>query len=151
MKDELENILSEFDGNSNDLIPALQKVQEHYGYLPENAMLRVADYLNVPESNVFGVASFYSQFRLSPVGKHIISVCHGTACHVLDAPKITETIEKYLNIKDGETSEDMMFTLESVACVGCCSLAPVIMIGEQIYGKVDCKKTLKILKDIKNK
>ncbi len=97
-----------------------------------------------------GVATFYSQFRLNPVGKHIIKVCHGTACHVQNATEISDYLEDALNIKDGETTEDGLFTLESVACLGCCSLAPVIMIGDKAYGKLDGNKAVKVIKEIKS-
>ncbi|MBN2668312.1 MAG: NAD(P)H-dependent oxidoreductase subunit E [Bacteroidales bacterium] len=91
----------------------------------------------------------YAQFRLNPVGKYIVKVCHGTACHVQNAPELTLALEDFLNVKDGETTEDMLFTLESVACLGCCSLAPVMMIGDETYGKLDGKKAVKVIKEIK--
>ena len=98
---------------------------------------------------MFGVATFYAQFRLSPVGKNIIKVCHGTACHVQNAIEITESLEEMLKVKDGETTEDRFFTLESVACLGCCSLAPVMMIGDQTYGKLTGNEAVKIVKNIR--
>lgn len=95
------------------------------------------------------MATFYAQFRLNPVGKHIIKVCHGTACHVQNAVEITEALEEALKVKDGETTADRLFTLESVACLGCCSLAPVMMIGEQTYGKLTGNEAVKIIKNIR--
>ena len=100
-------------------------------------------------ADMYGVATFYSQFRLAPVGKHIVKVCHGTACHVQDAKIITGAIEDVLEIKDGETTADRLFTLESVACLGCCSLAPVMMIGDETYGNLDRKSAAKVIRDIK--
>ena len=98
---------------------------------------------------MFGVATFYAQFRLSPVGKYIIKVCHGTACHVQNAVEITEALEEALKIKDGQTTEDRLFTLESVACLGCCSLAPVMMISDHTYGKLTGNEAVRIVKNIK--
>ena len=100
---------------------------------------------------MFGIATFYAQFRLNPVGKHIIKVCHGTACHVQNANVITEALQDTLKIKDGETTEDRLFTLESVACLGCCSLAPVMMIGDDTYGKLTGSESVKIVKNIRIK
>ena len=100
---------------------------------------------------MYGVATFYAQFRLNPVGKHIIKVCHGTACHVQNADAISDALKEALNVKDGETTEDRLFTLESVACLGCCSLAPVMMIGDEAYGKLTGASAVKIVKDIKIK
>jgi NADH-quinone oxidoreductase subunit E len=98
---------------------------------------------------MYGVATFYAQFRLKPVGKHIIKVCHGTACHVQNAKEITESLEEALHVRDGETTEDRLFTLESVACLGCCSLAPVMMISEQAYGKLTGNEAVKVIKNIR--
>ena len=98
---------------------------------------------------MYGVATFYAQFRMNPVGKHIIKVCHGTACHVQNASALTEALEEALKLKDGETTEDGLFTLESVACLGCCSLAPVMMIGDETYGKLSGTQSVKIVKNIR--
>jgi NADH-quinone oxidoreductase subunit E len=118
------------------LIPVLQQVQERIGYLPPEVMERIAERTGVSAAKVFGVASFYSQFRLEPVGKHIIKVCHGTACHVQGATSITEAVCAELDVADGETTVDGKFTVESVACLGCCSLAPVMMIGDETFGRL---------------
>ncbi|MEA3316377.1 MAG: NAD(P)H-dependent oxidoreductase subunit E, partial [Bacteroidota bacterium] len=120
-----------------------------YGYLPEASFHKISEEAGLNLSELYGVATFYTQFRLHPVGKHIIKVCHGTACHVQNADSISESIEDFLKINDGETTDDNLFTLESVACLGCCSLAPVIMVGEETYGKLDGKKAVKIIRDIK--
>ena len=100
-------------------------------------------------SDIYGVATFYAQFRLNPVGKHIIKVCHGTACHVQNAKTITDSLKETLGVEDGGTTTDGLFTLESVACLGCCSLAPVMMIGDETYGKLTGKSATKIIKEIK--
>ncbi len=145
----LEAILEKYKESKGSLIPILQKTQELYGYIPEAAFYRIAEKTGLKTSDLYGVATFYAQFRLKPVGKHIIKVCHGTACHVQGANKISEALAEALKVKDGETTEDRLFTLESVACLGCCSLAPVMMIGEETYGKLDDKKAVKIIKEIR--
>jgi NADH:ubiquinone oxidoreductase subunit E len=117
----------------------------------EKAFKKIADETGLKLNNLYGVATFYAQFRLQPVGKHIIRVCHGTACHVQNATAITDDLKDELNVKDGETTEDGIFTLESVACLGCCSLAPVMMIGEETYGKLTGKSAVKTIKDIRRK
>jgi len=144
----LDPIIGKYRGKKGNIIPLLQGAQELFGYLPETVFLKLHKDLNVSISQMYGVATFYSQFRLNPVGKHIIKVCHGTACHVQDAVEITDAIKDFLKINDGETTENGLFTLESVACLGCCSLAPVMMIGEETYGKLNQKKTVKFLKNI---
>jgi NADH-quinone oxidoreductase subunit E len=147
----LTGMLSSYKGEPGEVISILQQIQREFGYLPEQAMRQVAKFTGVDASKVFGVATFYAQFRLKPVGKHIIRVCHGTACHVQNATAITDELVSFLNIKDGETTADRLFTLESVACLGCCSLAPVMMIGDDTFGKLNKKKTVDVIKDIKRK
>jgi NADH-quinone oxidoreductase subunit E len=141
----LEKILKKFKNKRGVLIPVLQETQRVYGYLPRMAIVRIAEGLNADVSQVYGVATFYAQFRLTPVGKHLIRVCHGTACHVSGAPRITEVCEEELNIKDGETSSDLQYTLESVACLGCCSLAPVMTVDEGTYGRLTDREVRKVL------
>jgi NADH-quinone oxidoreductase subunit E len=131
------------------MIPLLQGTQETYGYIPRAAFEKLANETGLNLSEMYGVATFYAQFRLNPVGKHIIKVCHGTACHVQNANAITEAIQESLNVKDGETTKDNFFTLESVACLGCCSLAPVMMIGDETHGKLTGTEAVKIIKNIK--
>lgn len=138
-----------YKGKKGATIPVLQAIQETYGYLPHNVLQSTADDLGLPLSDMYGVATFYAQFRFSPVGKHIIKVCHGTACHVQNATAITEALEEVLDVKDGETTQDGLFTLESVACLGCCSLAPVMMISNNTYGKLTASSCGKIIKDIR--
>ena len=145
----MDNLIQKYKSKQGNLIPLLQGVQNIYGYLPPASFLRLNKEVGLELAAMYGVATFYSQFRLYPVGKHIIKVCHGTACHVQNATKITEALMDSLKVKDGETTEDRMFTLESVACLGCCSLAPVLMIGDETYGKLDGKSAVHVIKDIK--
>jgi len=133
-----------------------QDVQEKYGYLSEDNLINIAEYLNVAASKVYGVATFYNQFRLIPLGKHIIRVCRGTACHVKNSANILNAMELELGIKAGQTTRDKLFTLETVACIGACSIAPVININKEYYGRVVIKELPKILnnykkEDLKNK
>ena len=145
----LEPLIAKHRGKKGNMIPLLQGTQDLYGYLPRKAFEKISEETGLKLSDMFGVATFYAQFRLNPVGKHIIKVCHGTACHVQNAKEITEALEEALKVKDGETTDDRLFTLESVACLGCCSLAPVMMIGEQTYGKLTGNETVRIIKNIR--
>jgi len=145
----IDPLISKYKGKKGNLIPLLQGAQEMYGFIPKAIFEKLSDETGIPLSDMFGVATFYAQFRLTPVGKNIIKVCHGTACHVQNAKEISESLEETLNVKDGETTEDRFYTLESVACLGCCSLAPVMMIGEQAYGKLTGNEAAKIVKNIK--
>jgi len=145
----LDHLIEKYKGKKGNLIPLLQGTQNLYGYLPRAAFEKIAAETGLSLSDMYGVATFYAQFRMKPVGKHIIKVCHGTACHVQNANSITDSLEESLKIKDGETTEDGMFTLESVACLGCCSLAPVMMIGEQTYGKLTGSEAVRIVKGIR--
>lgn len=147
----LQPVIDEYKGKSGILIPVLQKTQDIYGYVPKQAFEVISEQTGISLSEMYGVATFYTQFRLNPVGKYIIKVCHGTACHVQSAPVITEALEESLNIKDGETTEDGLFTLESVACLGCCSLAPVMMINEETYGNLTGKSASKVIREIRLK
>ncbi|MEW5921471.1 MAG: NADH-quinone oxidoreductase subunit NuoE [Bacillota bacterium] len=140
---KLKEILSSFRGTENELIPILQRVQEQFGYLPESAMLETARFMAVPESKVYATASFYSQFRFKATGKKHIAVCRGTACHVRGAGKIQDTLERQLGIKEGETTADREYSLEAVACIGCCALAPCIAVNkETIYGRLTPQKAV---------
>lgn len=145
----LEPLLEKYKGKKGNLIPLLQGAQDLFGFIPEKVFHRLADATGIPLSNLYGVATFYAQFRLHPVGRHIIKVCHGTACHVQNADEITDSLHEALKVKDGETTADRLFTLESVACLGCCSLAPVMMIGEQTYGKLTGNEAVRIIKNIR--
>jgi len=145
----LDPLIAKHKGKKGNLIPLLQGAQELYGFISKAAFEKLARDTGIPLSDMFGVATFYAQFRLNPVGKNIIKVCHGTACHVQNAVEITESLEEMLKVKDGETTEDRFYTLESVACLGCCSLAPVMMIGEQTYGKLTGNEAVRIVKNIR--
>jgi len=137
--EDLKKIFEKYSKKRENVIPLLQDVQEKYGYLSRESLINIAEYLNVPTSNVYGVATFYNQFRLMPLGKHIIRVCRGTACHVKGSDKILEKLESELKIKAGETTPDKLFSLETVACVGACSIAPVITIDDEFYGRLQQK------------
>lgn len=145
MEEELlEQILASFNGERNELVPILQEVQDNLGYLPENAMLDIARFIGVPESHVYSVASFYSQFRTLPLGRKRVAVCRGTACHIRGAPQILNTIEQTIGLKEGETSEDLEYTLETVACIGCCALAPCVRVNKEVSGEMNQEKAEKM-------
>jgi len=127
------------------LIAVLHKVQSIYGYLPQEVMDEIAEKMRIPTAHIWGVATFYHYFNLKPIGKHVISVCMGTACYVKGADKVLETVKKHLNIEVGETTEDKLFTLQEARCLGACGIAPVMMIDDKIYGKLDAKKTIDLL------
>ena len=133
-----------FTGKAEELIPLLQKVQKDVGYLSDNSMRTIARFTGTPLSKVYGVATFYAQFRFKPKGNKHIMMCRGTACHVKGAPRIQEEIEKHLKLKEGETSKDMEHSLENVACIGACSLAPVIMINDEVEANLTPKKIEKL-------
>jgi NADH-quinone oxidoreductase subunit E len=145
----IDPLIEKYKGKKGNMIPILQGTQNIFGYIPRGAFLRISKETGLKLSEMYGVATFYAQFRMNPVGKHIVKVCHGTACHVQNASALTESLEESLKIKDGETTDDGLFTLESVACLGCCSLAPVMMIGEETYGKLTGAQAVKIVKNIR--
>ncbi len=147
----LNPIIEQYKGKAGNMIPILQKAQELYGFLPKQAFIKISEETSLELSDMYGVATFYAQFRLNPVGKHIIKVCHGTACHVQNATELTEALAESLNVKDGETTPDNLFTLESVACLGCCSLAPVLTVDDETFGKLSGKDAVKIIKEIRLK
>ncbi|MBI9037853.1 MAG: NADH-quinone oxidoreductase subunit NuoE [Bacteroidales bacterium] len=144
----LDPLIEKYKNKRGNLIPLLQGTQDIFGYIPHIAFKKLSEDTGIELSDMYGVATFYAQFRLNPVGKHIIKVCHGTACHVQNANSITDAIQEHLKINDGETTENGEFTLESVACLGCCSLAPVMMIGDETYGKLTGNQAVKIIKNI---
>lgn len=149
-KEKLSEILSHHSGKKEELIPILQEVQEQLGYLPLETMLQVARFLQVAESTVFGVGTFYAQFKFFPTGKKKVRLCRGTACHVRGAPRILEEVEKYLGIRQGETTDDLEYSLETIACFGSCALAPVMVVDNNVYGRMTPKKASQILDDTKN-
>lgn len=147
----LDDILNKYADSSSNLITILQNAQNIYGYLPKDVMYYIAERVGVSPADVMGVATFYSQFRLSPIGKYLIMSCQGTACHVNGSERISAAISEYLGIGNGETTEDGLFTLENVACLGCCSLAPVIMINGEAYGNLTPDSAVAVLKNIQKK
>ncbi len=142
-------VLDELAKVKGSLITILQKTQDIYGYLPKEAIEYISERTGIAESEIMGVATFYTQFRLEPVGKYLIMLCQGTACHVNSSELILQTIQEELGITDGETTEDGLFSLKCVACLGCCSLSPVMMINEDTYGSLTPDKTRKILKELR--
>jgi NADH-quinone oxidoreductase subunit E len=147
----LEPLIKKYKHKKGNLIPLLQGAQSLYGYIPKRVFEKISEETGININDMYGVATFYAQFRLKPVGKHVVRVCHGTACHVQGATAISDELINFLGVKDGETTPDRVFTLESVACLGCCSLAPVMMIGDNTYGKLNKKKTVDVIKEIKRK
>ncbi|MGM0688050.1 MAG: NADH-quinone oxidoreductase subunit NuoE [Bacillota bacterium] len=145
MEEQLNNVFASYKGEKNELIPVLQDVQEEIGYLPDEAMREVARFVRVPESKVFGVATFYARFHLKPRGEHIIRLCCGTACHVRGASRVADKVKDVLKVGVGETTEDLKYTYEEVACIGACGLAPVMTIDKETFGKLDPDKTKKII------
>ncbi len=146
MLTQIDQTLKPFKGDRAELIPALQAVQAEIGYLPEDGIKRIAQYLDVPESTAYGVATFYAQFNLVPMGRNVIKVCMGTGCYVRGAPQIIEVLEEELGIKAGETTPDMEYTLETVACFGSCALAPVVLMNDKVYGRMTPDKMKEIVK-----
>lgn len=146
--DYLNNILEEYKNIDGSLITILQKTQEHYGYISEENIKIISKVTGIKEAKILGVATFYSQFRLKPVGKFLILLCQGTACHVNSSKTIEKAINDELGILDGETTEDGLFTLNSVACLGCCSISPVMMINGETYGSLTPAKTKEILRNL---
>ena len=147
----LSEIQTEFEGRSDELIPMLQRVQRTLGYLPERALVEIAHLTRLPTATVFGVATFYEQFRFHPAGKHIIRVCRGTACHVRGSDRILEDIETRFQLAPGGTSDDRLFTLETVACFGSCALAPVVLVDDSVKGRMNPAKTREALEGIQEK
>jgi NADH-quinone oxidoreductase subunit E len=130
-------------------IPLLQEIQKRHSYLPEDLVKAVSAETGIPVSNLYGVATFYSQFRFKPQGKYLVRVCHGTACHVAGSDIISAVIAQELGIEEGGTTADMLFSFEKVACLGCCALAPVAMIGDKIYAKLSSSKIKSVIKEYK--
>ena len=143
---DLQEIFSRHRGEPAEVIPLLQATQARFGYLPKEALRAIARFARVPESHVYGVATFYAQFHLTRRGAHSVKVCQGTACHVRGAPRLLDAIQGELGIQPGETTPDYRFSLERVACFGSCALAPVIVIDESVRGKMTVQKAKEVLK-----
>lgn len=144
---QVSSIMESYKGDRDELIPLLQEVQQKVGYLPEQSMRIIADFLNIPESTVFGVATFYAFFKLVPTGKNVVRVCRGTACHVRGGARILREVQKQLGISPGESTPDLEYYLETVACIGACALAPTMMINDDTHGQMSPKKVAEIFKD----
>lgn len=148
----MTEIIEKYKNAERDsLIPILQEVQETEGWLSENSIIKIGEHLNLPVSKIYGVATFYNQFRFQPKGKFHIQVCRGTACHVLGSSNVQTELEKILKIKTDETTKDGMFSLEVVACIGACGLAPLISINGEFYAKVTADSVKKIIEDCRQK
>ena len=149
VQDKLKEIFTQHKGEKHELITILQETQDKFRYLPGAAIKEIARYLNVPEASIYGVATFYAQFKLTPLGKHVIRVCRGTACHVRGSAKVLAEMENKLGVKAGETTPDMEYTLETVACIGACALAPTTTVDDETYGKMSTKKVAEVLGELK--
>jgi NADH-quinone oxidoreductase subunit E len=149
VEERLDEILSSYEGREDELIPILQQVQQVFGYLPEPAIKQIAKFLRLPEITVFGVATFYAQFKLTPTGRNIVRVCRGTACHVRGGARILKEVQKQLGIKPGESTPDLEYYLETVACIGACALAPTMVINKQTYGQMVTKKVTEVLSQLR--
>ncbi len=136
MRAALRKVLKRYGTDRSDLIPIIQDAQDAIGYLPEDVLEDVAEHLSIPEAQVYGVVTFYAQFHLTPQGRHRVRVCRGTACHVRGSGRIRRLVERKLGIHEGETTPDMMFTYETVACLGACALSPVMVIDHQYFGSL---------------
>lgn len=145
----LDGVLKSCGYNSGSLITVLQKTQEIYGYIPADAVSYIAEKLEIAPAKVIGVATFYAQFRLEPVGKYLVMLCKGTACHVNGADGIEKAVTEHLGISDGGTTADGLFSLKKVACLGCCSLSPVMMINGVAYGSLTPEKAISILDELR--
>ena len=148
----LMDILEPYKQNPKGaLIPVLQHAQDVYGYLPQSVLETIATELNIPVSEVFGVVTFYAQFHLNPRGKHIVRVCQGTSCHVRGGASILDAVSHHLDIKPGETTKDLNFTLETVACLGACGLSPVVMVNETVHGAMNPDKAKALINELREK
>ena len=145
VKEQLDDILSNYNGEKGELIPILQQAQGRFGYLSEKAMTEIAKFLQLPPSTVFGVSTFYAQFKFVPMGKKVVKICRGTACHVRGATQIQQEFERKVGIKPGETTNDLEYSLETIACFGSCALAPVMVVNKTVYGRMTPKKVAQIL------
>jgi len=151
MEAKVDAIIGKYESNKGFLVPILQDVQKEFNYLPREALLAVSKLLEVPLSRIFEIATFYKAFSLTPRGRHLLSLCLGTACHVRGAPLIQDNVERALEIKAGETTEVLEFTCETVNCLGACALGPILVVDEEYQGQVTLAKANKILKKLGKK
>jgi NADH-quinone oxidoreductase subunit E len=149
LADEAKEIVNMVGKEPEYAIPLLQEIQKRHSYLPRDLVKAVSAEAGIPVSDLYGVATFYSQFRFKPQGKYLVRVCHGTACHVAGSDIIAAVIAQELGIEEGDTTADMLFSFEKVACLGCCALAPVAMIGDKIYAKLTSSKVKSVIKEYK--
>jgi NADH-quinone oxidoreductase subunit E len=149
-KDILTELLSRFKCTKDELIPVMEAAQDEFGYLSPEIMLLISKYLKVPESTVYGVATFYALFRTQPSGRKKVQVCRGTACHVRGGSRVLQEVENILGIKAGETTADMEFSLDTISCFGSCALSPVIVVNKTVYGRMTPSKIENVLNTYKN-
>lgn len=143
----VQNIFQNFKPEKRFLIPLLEEVQRNFGYIPDTIIGKIASFFGLPESQIYGVVTFYSFFKTSPSGKNQILVCRGTACHVRGGKRILQAIQRELQISEGETTKDLNFTLETVACIGACALAPNMTLNGEVYGRLNPQKALEIIRE----
>ncbi|MFA4016290.1 MAG: hypothetical protein RUDDFDWM_001393 [Candidatus Fervidibacterota bacterium] len=148
MDEKLNEILSSFKGKQEELIPILQRIQAEVGYLPSDALLKVAEFVNLPEAHVYSVASFYEQFRLKPAGKNVCKICKSTVCQMHGASRLLEEAKKYLRIEEGNTTSDLKWTLETVECIGICAVAPCVIVNGRVFGRVTPQKLIQLLEAV---
>ncbi len=148
---KVKSFVTKYSSEKKALISILQDIQEEYNYLPQEALRIVSENLGIPLIDIFGVATFYRAFSLEPRGKHLVTVCMGTACHVRGGPKILEEFERKLDIEAGETTEDRQFSLETVACLGCCAIGPVVVVDGDYHAQTSIRKVGSILKKYRKK
>lgn len=146
MPETIESIFEEYERSQDQLIPILQNVQKEFGYVAAESVKKISRYLRISENQIFGVSSFYAQFRFNPPGRHSIKLCLGTACHVRGGATLLEMLERELGVSCGETTPDKRFDLERVACLGCCALSPVLQIDADIYSRMSVTKLSELLK-----
>lgn len=148
---KIESLIKKHSSERKALLPILRDIQAEYNYLPQEALILVSEHLNIPLIDIVGVATFYRAFSLEPRGKHTVTVCLGTACHVRGAPKVLEEFERRLNVEEGHTTEDREFSLETVNCFGCCAIGPVVVVDGDYYAQINIRKVESILKKYKKR
>jgi len=150
MQEKLQEIFSSHHPKRDALIPVLQEIQGAFGYLPPEAMDAAAKYCRMSPVEVYGVATFYAQFKFSPIGKNIVMVCQGTACHVMGGARILQEVKSQLGVRPGDTTKDMDFTLETVACIGACALAPAMVVNKDTHGRMKAEQVMEILNAVRS-